>query len=294
MAFTLHIKSKGLFKSKKIDFIAILTNCGFKFGSLNEFYVLKEEKSEKDTAILYNPKRIGRGIFFDASKASEGEITISYNIPTTAAEIRDFVSLAKEIESQLKKASFYCEEEKKEYTIKSLEENIDNMIAFSLESLHSFCKKEYQEYVLTLALFPWFMPPQKKEQYLSCATLFDLEQTLHDLQKADVYYANPTLMKNKATQKIAAIYTLTEDCQSIFPINAAGFLNLSEVQIDEGLIRFFIYSEKRMVDGVFPYSEFVNYMMKEKGAKLFDTQHMIVPNVSKKEIEEMIEAISAK
>ena len=60
---------------------------------------------------------------------------------------------------------------------------------------------------------------------------------------------------------------------------------MSEVQIDEGLIRFFIYSEKRMVDGVFPYSEFVNYMMKEKGAKLFDTQHMIVPNVSKKEIE---------
>lgn len=49
---------------------------------LLEFYIL-EEGAADDTVILYNPKRIGRGIFFDGRKMKEGRVEISYNIPTT-------------------------------------------------------------------------------------------------------------------------------------------------------------------------------------------------------------------
>ena len=74
-----------------------------KYGSSNEFYILQEDVINQNTAVLYNPTRIGRGIFFDGSKAAEGEISLSYNIPTTVAEIVDFVRIVKEVERQLKK-----------------------------------------------------------------------------------------------------------------------------------------------------------------------------------------------
>lgn len=85
--------------------------------STNEFYILKENEMKENTCILYNPSKIGRGIFFDARSISQGEITLSINIPTTRAEIKDFIKVVSEIERQFKKASIYCEEKEKEYTL---------------------------------------------------------------------------------------------------------------------------------------------------------------------------------
>ncbi len=45
----------------------------------------KYRKIKNNTAILYNPDRIGRGIHFDGRKAQEGFYVVSYNIPTTRA-----------------------------------------------------------------------------------------------------------------------------------------------------------------------------------------------------------------
>ena len=73
MAFTLQIKAKGLFGNKKIDMETLLSNCNLRFGSDNEFFVLEEGKTNQGTCILYNPQRIGRGIFFDASKIDDGQ-----------------------------------------------------------------------------------------------------------------------------------------------------------------------------------------------------------------------------
>lgn len=42
MAFTLVINSKGLFgKVKSIQMAELLKNCGLKYGSNNEFYILE-------------------------------------------------------------------------------------------------------------------------------------------------------------------------------------------------------------------------------------------------------------
>ncbi len=106
MAFTLVINSKGLFgKVKNIQMAELLKNCGLKYGSNNEFYILEDDKMNQNTAVLYNAKRTGRGIFFDGSRIADGQVTISYNIPTTKTEIHDFIQVAKEIERQFKKAS---------------------------------------------------------------------------------------------------------------------------------------------------------------------------------------------
>lgn len=128
---------------------------------------------------LYNAKRTGRGIFFDGSRIADGQVTISYNIPTTKTEIHDFIQVAKEIERQFKKASFYCTEENRNYTMDELENKEEAMAAFSLESLHRFCNdQEMKQCILTLALYPWFMEPEKREYYKTCPDLDDFEETI--------------------------------------------------------------------------------------------------------------------
>lgn len=226
MAFTLVINSKGLFgKVKNIQMAELLKNCGLKYGSNNEFYILEDDKMNQNTAELYNAKRTGRGIFFDGSRIADGQVTISYNIPTTKTEIHDFIQVAKEIERQFKKASFYYN---------------------------------------------------------------DFEETIHELQAGDFYYAKPSLMKNKNDGKVLAVYTLTDECASIFPMDAKAFLNLDGIQVDEGLISFWIYGEQRRVEGLYPYDMFVEYMMNHGAAK-FDASHMRIPgNVTKEEIDKMI------
>lgn len=294
MAFTLKIESKGLlWKKRSINMNKLLNNCKLKYGSSNEFYILEENKMNQGTAVLYNPDRIGRGIFFDASKISDGQITISYNIPTTKAEIHDFIQVSKEIESQFKKASFSCEEENKDYTIMSLEENEEAMVAYSLESLHNFCEnEEFTQCVLTLAQFPWFMDSQKREIYKACQNLDDFETTIHNLQTGDVYYAKPSLMHNNTDGKNYACYVMTAECESIFPTEAEGFINLDNIQIDGGLIQFYIFEEEKLIDGMYSYEKFVEYMLNH-GAKKFDAIHMKVPgNITKEEIYKIIEYIN--
>ena len=295
MAFTLLIKSKGLFnKAKSINFEELISNCGLKYGSDNEFYILVENQKINETAILYNPKRIGRGIFFDSSNVSKGEITISYNIPTTPAEIRDFVGVAKEIERQFGKASFFCEEENREYTISSLENNIDAMIAFSLEKLNEFCSNhELQQLLLTMTMFPWYVDNNKREEYKTCNNLDDFENKLHELQSEDRYYAKPSLFRNKNDGKNLAVYTLTDDCESIFPVKAETFVNMDNIKIDEGLVGFFIFEEKKSVDGLFPYNEFIEFV-KEKGATPFDAEHLKVPAISKEAIYAFVDSVNNK
>ena len=101
MAFTLQIRQKKLFGKTALDIPSLARACGLNYGSNNDFYILQENEQVQGTAVFYNPERIGRGIFFDGSKAKEGYYELSYNIPTTEAEITDFARLAGEIERRL-------------------------------------------------------------------------------------------------------------------------------------------------------------------------------------------------
>ncbi len=285
MAFTLLVKQKKLFGKTRLDIPSLAQACGFKYGSNNEFYILQEEEQENNSAIFYNPDRIGRGIVFDGSRAGEGIYEVSYNIPDTRAEIADFVRLVKEMERRLGKVEMYCVEEERAFTSGELEEGIDRFAAFSLESLRRFCgNKEYSEYILSLALWPYTLPKEKAALWESCTELLDFEQTLHDLQSMDVYYAKPRLLQKNDTKAIGAFYVLTEECVSVFPVRADGFLNFDEIKIDEAFIQFFIYSEQRVMEGLYSYEHFIEEM-KGRGAQMFDGAHILVPSMNKAALE---------
>lgn len=285
MAFTLKIKAKGWFGNKKVDFAALLENCGLKFGHDNDFYILEDGMVEQ-TAILYNPKRIGRGIFFDAQNIEEGKIEISYNIPTTEAEITDFINIVKELERQLKKVEMFCVEEECKYTVAQLVENKDRMVQFSRMKLNEFCaNKEYSSYIFTLAMWPLELTEEMVNKFEVCTDLQEFEQLLHEKQNMDVYYGKPRLLQ-KQTGEIGAFYTFTEECESIFPVKADGFINLDQIKIDEGFIQYFIFSEERVLEGLYDYDKFIRYML-DNGAKYYDRSHILVPSMTKAQIEEM-------
>lgn len=291
MAFTLKIKAKALLGSKKTDIDALLKGCGMAYGSANEFYILEEGESNQGTAVLYNPAKLGRGIFIDFSENEKGSLTLSYNIPTTASEIDDFINLVQAIQKQLKKVELYCVEEEKNYTVAELINNRDQMIAFSLSSLNNFCQnQDYSSYIFTLAMWPLVLTDEQAREFAYCNNLDGLEKLFHDKQNMDVYYAKPRLLRNNNTGKIGAFYTLTEECESIFPIRADGFLNLDALKIDDGMIQFYIYSENRTMEGLYDYEKFSQYVL-QHGATLYDKEHMLVPSMTKTELETMAASI---
>lgn len=291
MAFTLKIEAKTLFGNKAVNFGQLIQNCGLQFGHDNEFYIL-EDGAADNTVILYNPNRIGRGIFFDGSKMLEGKVEISYNIPTTEAEITDFICVAKELERQLKKVEMYCVEEECKYTTAQLEQNKDRMVQFSREKLNEFCaNKEYSSYIFTLAMWPLELTDEMVTKFEVCTDLQEFEQILHDKQSMDVYYAKPRLMQ-KQTGEIGAFYTFTEECESIFPVKADGFFCMERVNVDESFVRYYIFSEERLMEGMYDYDKFIQYIL-EHGTTYYDRSHILVPSMNKEQMEELARATAS-
>ena len=101
--------------------------------------------------------------------------------------------------------------------------------------------------------------------------------------KLDYGSRNQFYVKNSNNGKIGAFYTLTEDCLSIFPIKAKTFINLDNIQIDDEFIRFYIYSEDRVGDGIFLYSRFMECVMMAE-LEYFDSEHIIIPPLSKEQM----------
>lgn len=287
MAFTLQIRQKKLFGKTVLDIPSLAHACGFCYGSNDDFYILQENKQIQGTAVFYNPERIGRGIFFDGRKAQEGYYEISYNIPTTKAEITDFTRLAGEIERRLGRVDMYCVEEERTFTGRELEQGIENFAVFSQKSLNRFCgNKEFGSYILTLARWPYTLTENKVAAWETCTDLSDFGQTLHNLQAMDVYYAKPRLLQKNDTKEIVAFYALTEECESVFPVRADGFLNLSKLKITEGFVQFVIYSEDRVLEGMFPYEQFIEELS-GYGVRQFDADHILIPSMTKAELEKL-------
>lgn len=285
MAFTLRIERKESETGVRINFKQLLDNCNLEFGHDNEFYILNEGMNER-TAILYNPNRIGRGIFFDARDIEEGVIVISYNIPTTSTEIDDFINIAEELVQQMGEVILYCIEEEQEYTIDMLRSVKDQMVEFCIEKLNMFCaNKEYESYIYTLAKNPLVLTDEMVNKFEKCTDLDEFEQLLHDKQKLDIYYAKPRLLQ-KDNGMIGAFYTFTEECESIFPVRADGFIHADQIKADEGFVRYYIFSEDRLMDGLYNYEKFIKYIL-DNGAEYYDKEHIIVPSMDKAQIEAM-------
>ena len=185
-------------------------------------------------------------------------------------------------------------EEERAFTGRELEQGIEDFAAFSRKSLNQFCgNKEFRSHILTLARWPYTLTEDKVALWEACTDLSDFERTLHGLQALDVYYAKPRLLQKNDTKEIGAFYAFTEECESVFPVRADGFLNLSELKVTEGFVQFVLYSEQRVLEGMFPYGQFVEEL-RGYDVRQFDGDHILIPPMTKAELEDLAGKLRGK
>ncbi|MBN1052371.1 DUF4299 family protein [Clostridium botulinum] len=291
MGLTVKINRKSLFGNKKVDVKYMLKVCHLKYGSRNEFAVLDEDKINNDTFVAYNPNAIGRGIFFDCREINSGKIEIGISFPTTEKEIDDFMNVIKEINSQLKKIEILCIEENKRYKFGELINEKDRIVEFSLKTLKEGCLKNMNmPLTYTLAMWPVTLTNEQRNEFSKSNDLKQFEILLNEKQKIDAYYAKPRIYRNSVNNTTVAVYTLTEDCDSIFPVDGNNFMNLEKIEIDEILIQFYFFSEKRVADGIYNYNKFIDKIMKDS-IDYFDERHILIKPLTKNDINKIIELI---
>lgn len=284
----LKIKAKGLLCRETLDFQALLKNCRLHYGGYNPFFVLEEE-NHGDVGLLYNPHRMARGIYFDGSKKDEGEVTLSFNLPTSPSEIHDVIRVVTEVKLQYRNVELISDGVV--LTVEEFIQGKDNYLDYSLSTLRGFCEtKSYECAILTLAAYPYTLTPDEMEHYGNDGTLEEFEELLHQKQTVDAQYVCPKIMKKNDTEEVVAFYTLVEDCACIMPVAANCFLNGEQVPIERGLVRFYIDSHKCVLDGHYDYDHFVAVLL-EYGAEYFDGDHLYLPAFQLAELEEIASEI---
>ncbi|MFI3253027.1 MAG: hypothetical protein R3Y63_01605 [Eubacteriales bacterium] len=288
MAVDLIIRAKGVLCKEDLDLVDLLRRCRLGFGSYSPYFVL-EDKHPNNVGLLYNPKRLGRGIYFDGSKKDQGMVKLSFNLPTTPTEIDDVLRVVAEVKVQYRNVELISDD----LTL-SVEEFVNRkqrFLQYSLASLRGFCEtRQYESAILTLVTFPYTLTPDEMVYYSNEGTLEEFEELLHEKQIVDAYYASPKLMRKESTDELVAFYTLAEDCPSIMPIECSCFLSLEQMPVDFGLVRFYIDSEKRMLDGYFDYDNFISVLL-ECGAEYFDGDHLLLPSFTADELQEIADEI---
>ena len=116
------------------------------------------------------------------------------------------------------------------------------------------------------------------------AKLIDNEQTNKVLDIASSVKADELI------NKIKDFTSKFEQGTNYVPEKNTSFERLDNIQIDDEFIRFYIYSEDRVGDGIFPYSRFMECMMMAE-LEYFDSEHIIIPPLSKEQIEELVELL---
>lgn len=288
MAVSISIKATGILCRQELDLPDLLRRCKLNYGSYDPFFVLTEDYPG-DVGLLYNPSRLGRGIYFDGTKRNEGEVNLCFNLPTTPSEIDDLVRLATEIKVQYRNVELT--HDNITVSIDEFVESVDKYKEYSLATLRGFCEtKQYESAIITLVSFPYTLTPDEMEFFSKEGGLEEFEELIHEKQMEKAIYCKPKILTEESTEEVVAFYTLAENCPSILPVEYTCFLSLEQVVVDKGLIRFYLGSESQMMDGYYDYNKFTKVMI-EFGATYFDGDHLLLPELGKAEFEEITQAI---
>lgn len=284
MAVDLVVEATGFLCQKTLNFQDLLRKTKMNYGSYDPYFKLTEE-NPGDIGLLYNPKRLARGIYFDGTEMNEGRVKMSFNLPTTPSEIDDLIRLATEIKVQYKNVSLSCD---------GVTVNIDDFVSnkahyldYSLATLRGFCETQsYEAAILTLVHFPYTLTPDEMVYFSKDGTLEEFEILLHGKQTEDVYYATPNIMRKEDTGEVVAFYTVAEGCAGVYPVECSCFLSVEQNSIEKGYVRFYIDKTESILDGYFDYNNFAK-LLTEWGAEYFDGDHLLIPALEYDEIIEI-------
>lgn len=182
MSIQITIKSTQLFKTK-INFDAMIKKLDFDYGAYDEKSILVKKSfyGELQT-IIFNPKKIGMGIFFDGSKMQKGIVVIIIQDYTPKTEIEDTYKLINYICENYKKSDLFINDEY--ITLGILHELKMKIIDLSFENLKLGCKRTVHNLSnLRLALLPIEIDEEFRDRFGYITELTEFEDYIHEQQK---------------------------------------------------------------------------------------------------------------
>ena len=287
------IKQKGLFKKKKKLNIDDFTQNKFSYGSQDEHFVLGEYNELEDSFLtLYNPNAIAQGITVYYPSWEKKHIDLTLDLFTTEDEIEDFFNLVIEL-CQKFDTNVFLYNNSIECTLDDVPKLIADVKGISNKAIENFLNDSETEGLVVFGAFnPIYFDKNALKEIAGDNYSDRLKKYLHDLQSQDLYYVRPTILYDE--DNYYGIYIVTEECDSILPLDFRTSLDMMNLFIDEPIILdkwiVGLYSTTNdKITGYVDFDSFKDFLEFENLPK-YDAAHIILSGLSNKQIEQIIEA----
>lgn len=258
MSVTVRIRQNSLFR-KKLNFDDIIKLTDLSYGVCDENFRLMPNKTAEHT-LIYDKNRLARGIDLSQDGA---DIVLMLNLPTSPSEIEKFYEVTEKICKKLK-AKYYIREDEK-VSLNDTDKFIECDKRGSAAGLQSIQKSIAENETEKFEMFGVYNPISIgiKEITQIGNSIDNLEEYLHRLQSADVYYAAPRVYRTE--DKLIGIYAIAPDVLSVVP--STPYIVLNQIKgIDEWYVMLL---EGKTVK----YEDFIRNI---KPKEYYDADHVIV------------------
>lgn len=258
MSVTVRIRQNSLFR-KKLNFDDIIKLTDLSYGVCDENFRLMPNKTAEHT-LIYDKNRLARGIDLSQDGA---DIVLMLNLPTSPSEIEKFYEVTEKICKKLK-AKYYIREDEK-VSLNDTDKFIECDKRGSAAGLQSIQKSIAENETEKFEMFGIYNPISIgiKEITQISNSIDNLEEYLHRLQSADVYYAAPRVYRTE--DKLIGIYAIAPDVLSVVP--TTPYIVLNQIKgIDEWYVMLL---EGKTVK----YEDFIRNINPKE---YYDADHVIV------------------
>lgn len=285
MSIDIEIIQKGLFK-KKLDYKTIIGDLGYGVYENNR---LTEGKLGGDF-IVYDKKRIGRGISIVCSKDEKDKISLRLLSPTCEEEIDAFYGIIERI-AKLWKCNILQDGEVVEPN--SLGAICADMKKANNSYLRLMLDKngDFRDGTVTLFSAMWQLDlgDEDKAEILAADDIVKAYgDWLHRLQEMDVYYAVPKFYQTDGG--ILGMYFITENTESAIPLVPSVPFGVTDgegnpLEVSNWVVSFYSITRDETV-GRMSYEKFVE-KVKDKGRR-YDASRIIIGGMSDGELDALL------
>ena len=291
MSIDVLIKNKQLFK--KTLSLQDVTLGKYACGKLDEFG-RNDRKSCEGNIVIYDPKKIGRGVSLTWTPDMKNEIALSVNFLSTKYDMEMFYAIIRNVMQVWKAKTF------EQDGISFSEADIDRLCDKQKESSLAFMsdvnqltKGNKSEFITIFgAMFPLDIEIQVIEKYGAEKDAEGYAEYLHKLQSIDAYYAVPLIYKNKKkANSFLGNFAITSDTDTVFPIEAKvpfGFKNPTtggDLSCDFFAVTLFSYKKNKVVGTMF-FEDFIK-QAEVLNNPMFDKTHVLLKGISEEKMDEL-------
>lgn len=285
MSIDIEITQKGLFK-KKLGYKTIIGDLGYGVYENNR---LTEGKLDRDF-IVYDKKRIGRGISIVCGRDEKEKVIMRMLSPTCEEEIDTFYGIIGRIAKTWKCDILQDDEAVDPNDLGTI---CEDMKKANKSYLKTMLEKsgDFRDGTVTLFSAMWQLDlgDEDKAEILAADDIVKAYgDWLHRLQEIDVYYAVPTFYKTN--DGILGMYFITEDTESAIPLVPSVSFGVTDgagkpLEISNWEVCFYSITRNENL-GKMSYEKFVE-KVRDMGRR-YDASRIIIGGMSSDVLEDLL------